>query len=250
VAQPLLNMAREAGRHGHWPPIPSFGSQNRHRRDRWGRGKEAGMQGWAARIAVAAAIVALGSTAAATAQAREERNRRDEREAAATTSYQLSLEAVKKARAATRALIEALERDPGFREFEAAREELDALERKTTLTDAERERLEWLEEREEELEADAGEPGEIPSIEEIEERIERFPSTAHAIERAGMSPREYARFFTSMMEASMYAGLRKAGLTKALPSNVHAANVAFVEAHEAEITAWQADLARFARTRR
>jgi hypothetical protein len=75
----------------------------------------------------------------------------------------------------------------------------------------------------------------------MEALIRKFPPMANGLRKAGMSPREYATFMLAMVQASMVAGFRKSGMIKELPPEVNPENVKFVEEHEAELKAMQAE---------
>ena len=67
--------------------------------------------------------------------------------------------------------------------------------------------------------------------------LAKIPPVAAAIKTGGMTPREFATFELSMLQASMAAAMIKAGGTaNNLPVEVPAENVKFVQDHEAEIT--------------
>lgn len=146
--------------------------------------------------------------------------------------------------------IEALESKEEWTDAEAARleqlrEQLDALEqRRAGRTEADEARLEQLREQRDALEAAVG-PGleKAESLSDWEAAIRQYPPMARALRAAGMSPRDYAKFWLSMLGAGMVAGLKMAGHMQAMPKEVadvvSAENVKFVEQHAAELTALQ-----------
>lgn len=157
-------------------------------------------------------------------------------------SYRLTMEAVRKVEVATRAMIAEMKADPRIQARMKLEAEIETLEKKDELTDAEQEQLDALVERRERMDAeqDLG-FGNAQSLVEMEARIQKFPPMANGLRKAGMSPREYATFMMAMVQAAMVAGFKKAGMLKELPPDVNPENVRFVEEHEAELKAMQAE---------
>ena len=61
-----------------------------------------------------------------------------------------------------------------------------------------------------------------------------------ALEREGLSPREYSKFMLAMMQAGMIVGFSQGSVDYAkLPPGVNPENVKFVEQHKAELEAMQ-----------
>jgi len=157
-------------------------------------------------------------------------------------SYRLTMETVKKVQTATRAMITELRNDPKFQRQLKVEAEIEALRKKDELTEAEEARLAALEEEKEKLEeANELNLGSATSLDEMEASLKRSPVVANALAQARLAPREYGTFIMAMIQASMAAGFRKAGMIKELPKDVNPENVKFVEEHEAELKAMQAE---------
>ena len=164
--------------------------------------------------------------------------------------YQLSMETVEKVKVATRAMIAEIKKDPKYQRLLKLEAEIDALEKKDDRTEAEDAKLAALNEEKEKLESSSDGPlslGQANSLTEMEANIRKSPPIANALQSAGMSPREYATFMMAMIQASMVAGFKKAGMMKELPKDVNPENVKFVEAHEAELKAMQAEFEKLAK---
>ncbi len=164
--------------------------------------------------------------------------------------YKLSMEAVDKVKVATRAMIAEIIKDPKYQQLIKLEAEIDALEKKDDRTEAEDEKLATLNEQKDKLENEADSPlsfGQANSLAEMEANIRKTPAIANALQSAGMSPREYATFMMAMIQASMVAGFKKAGMIKELPKDVNPENVKFIEEHEAELKAMQAEFEKLAK---
>jgi hypothetical protein len=159
-------------------------------------------------------------------------------------AYTLTLEALKKVVNVNRTMMQQMMQDPKVRESLKVDAELAALSKKEELTAADEKRIEELEARKEQLENDADNPlgGDAKSLAEMEARIRKFPPMQQALQREGMTPREYAKFWLSFIQASFAHGMQKSGMLKQLPADVNAANVKFVAEHEAEIQAMMKEL--------
>ena len=157
-------------------------------------------------------------------------------------SYRLTMETVKKVQTATRAMITELRNDPKFQRQLKVEAEIESLRKKDELTEAEQQRLLALEEEKEQLEESTDlNLGSATSLDEMEASLKRSPVVANALAQARLAPREYGTFIMAMIQASMAAGFRKAGMIKELPKGVNPENVKFVEEHEAELKAMQAE---------
>lgn len=156
--------------------------------------------------------------------------------------YRLTMETVKQVHAATRAMIDGLQQDPDFQKLRKLQAEIAALEAKEELTDAETARLETLEQQREALEGTHElNLGNADSLDGMEAAVKRSPVLSKALASTGLAPREYAKFMMAMIQASITAGFKKAGMLKELPAGVNPENVKFVEEHEAELRAMQAE---------
>lgn len=156
-------------------------------------------------------------------------------------AYRLTPGALQKVIAVNRAVVQALMADPSMRQALKLRQEIEALQGKDELTEADEKRLEELEGRLEQLDDQMMNPlgGEARSLGEMEARIRTYPPLVQALEREGMSPREYATFWLVFVQAAFAHGFQKAGMLKELPAGVSPENVRFIGEHEAEIQAMQ-----------
>jgi hypothetical protein len=165
-------------------------------------------------------------------------------------NYTLTMATVDKVKVATRAMIAEIIKDPKYQQLIKLEAEIEALEKKDDRTETEEAKLATLNEQKEKLETAADSPlslGQANSLAEMEANIRKTPAIANALQSAGMSPREYATFMMAMIQASMVAGFKKAGMMKELPKDVNPENVKFVEEHEAELKAMQAEFEKLAR---
>ena len=71
----------------------------------------------------------------------------------------------------------------------------------------------------------------------LEARLAREPAFAAALGAAGLSAHEYTRFALALMAARLAHGFVRSGAMRFVPPGVATDNVAFVEAHQAEIAA-------------
>jgi DNA repair exonuclease SbcCD ATPase subunit len=178
----------------------------------------------------------------------------DEKELA---EYKLSVPTLKKVMAAMRSMAEEAKQDPRFQqmtkidgEIEAVEAELDRLQSKEGLTEAEEAQIEQLNEKVEKLgaekerleeSAEAEDPMSSPkTLTEMERNVRRFPPLARALEREGLSPREYSKFMLAMMQAGMVHGFSQGNVDDAkLPPGVNPENIKFIGEHKAELEAMQ-----------
>ncbi len=76
----------------------------------------------------------------------------------------------------------------------------------------------------------------------LETRLQAHPALILALRAAKLSARDYTTFALAMFAAHLVHGFVKAGVFRRVPEGVATANVAFVRAHEGEITSLLADL--------
>jgi hypothetical protein len=163
-------------------------------------------------------------------------------------SYRLTMDTVQKVQGATRTMIGELKKDPKYQLMLKVEAEIEALRKKAELSEGEQERLAALEDEKERLEESSElSLGSATSLDEMEANIRKSPIVSRALQQAGLTPREYGTFMMAMIQASMVAGFKKAGMLKELPAGVNPDNVKFVEAHEAELKAMQAEFERLAK---
>ncbi|MCA1585628.1 MAG: hypothetical protein LC791_12970, partial [Acidobacteria bacterium] len=157
----------------------------------------------------------------------------DEKEIAA---YELTLPTLKKVEAAVTNLMTTLADDPRSARAQTLEQEIDALEEKDELTDADAERLEKLRTELAKLEGSSGDDvmSGTGTLSEMAARIDKHPGFSKALKSAGLSAREYVTFMAAFLQASMAHGFQKAGTIKELPKDINPANIKFIEAHYAE----------------
>ena len=165
-------------------------------------------------------------------------------------TYRLTMEDVRKMQTVMRAMAEEASNDPKFQAIMKLNAEIDALEKKEELTDAEAERLEALRQKKEQAEEALDDQGvnmnDVKTLDDMEAQIKRFPPMARALNGAGLSSRDFSKMTMMMMMAGMVASFQKSGMLKELPKEfkeIHPDNVKFMIDHEAEIAAmtreWQ-----------
>lgn len=165
--------------------------------------------------------------------------------------YRLTLANLQKVIAINRALVQTIMQDPKVQEGLKIDAELEALSKKEELTAAEEKRVAALEARKAELEEATDNPlgGDARTLSEMETRIRNYPPMAQALQREGMTPREYAKFWLTFLQAAFAHGFQKSGMLKELPPDVHPENVKFIVQHQAEITAMQKEFEALGRKR-
>jgi hypothetical protein len=160
-------------------------------------------------------------------------------------SYRLTMDAVKKMEVAMRAAAEEAKKDPKYQELGRMEAELDALKDKEGPSEADQARIEELSTKHDQLEKQLEGPGlfnDADSLDEMEQAVRKQPLLSGALAKAGMAPREFAKFTFAMLGAGMAAGMQKAGLLKELPKEVNAENVKFILEHEAELQKLQQEM--------
>ncbi len=178
---------------------------------------------------------ALTAGAAAAAQARRVPPPNDPA-MAEIAAYRLSTATLEKVAAAMQALRTALAADPKYKAFTAAQNELAALRQKDDPTPADIRRMDTLERQMEEMSAE-NDPGDAQTLADMVQKIAAMPHMAEALSAAGLTPREYAKFNLTLLQAGFFAGMKKAGQLRQLPPGVSMENVQFVIDHEREIAA-------------
>jgi septal ring factor EnvC (AmiA/AmiB activator) len=165
----------------------------------------------------------------------------DEADSKEISAYKLTTAGLAKVVNVNRALIQQMLQDPKVKEAEKVSAEIDALEKKDQLSDAEEKRLKELRARQEQLEDSTDNPlgGDAKTLSEMEGRIKKYPPLVQALQKEGMSPREYAKFWLAFIQAAFVQGFKKSGMLKELPPDVNPDNVKFMEEHAAEIEAMQ-----------
>ena len=164
-------------------------------------------------------------------------------------SYRLTLPALKQFVAVMRNVAAAAKSDARFGRMTKLRAELDQLQEKEELTEADEARLEKLHEELEAAEDSFGggfNMSEHKTLSDMEAALRKEPLMMNALQSAGMTPRDYAKFALAFFQAAMIHGMQKSGMIKEIPKELQASvnmdNIKFVEAHEAEIKALMAEM--------
>ena len=163
------------------------------------------------------------------------------------STYTLSMDTLNKVDRAMRSFAAEMKKDPKVQEAMKLRADIKALEKKfedTEPSEADQKRLEAMQERLDALEEqDSLKMDDAKTISEMAAQIQKFPPMVSALQREGLSAREYAKFMMAMLQAGLAAGFQKAGLLKDLPEGTNPANVKWIVAHEAELAKMQKDWA-------
>jgi hypothetical protein len=159
------------------------------------------------------------------------------------STYTLSLDALNKVDRAMRSFAVEMKKDPKVQEAMKLEADIKALEKKfqeTEPTDAEQKRLEEMEAKLEALKDNESlNMGDANTISEMAAKIQKFPPMVSALQREGLTARDYAKFMMAMLQAGLAAGFQKAGMLKELPEGTNPANVKWIIQHEAELAKMQ-----------
>jgi hypothetical protein len=145
--------------------------------------------------------------------------------------------------AAARAFAATLKNDPRYGRLLTLKKEQDWLGKKAELTPAEKKRLEQLATEIKTLENEVAGAGldlsDLKTLSDMEAAVRKQPALAAAIQKQGMSPRDFVKFALALFQAMMIHEMQKSGYIKDIPkemaSSVNAANIKFVATHEAKI---------------
>jgi hypothetical protein len=77
----------------------------------------------------------------------------------------------------------------------------------------------------------------LPMAVALEARLSSEPALAEALRTANLSAHDYTKFALALVAARLAHGFVKSGVIRAVPPGVHADNVAFVDAHQADVEA-------------
>ena len=188
------------------------------------------------------ALLTLVLTAAFSAGAVAQTLTADEKELAA---YKLTMPAVKKTMAVIQGLAEEAAKDPKFQEMQKLKAQIDALQEKEELTEAEQAQLEKLIERRDAMEnaEDAGEVDPFKNsntIADMAAAIKAHPGAMRIMAREGLTPRDYAKTMLTLLQATLIEGFSQGKVDlKKLPPGVNPDNILFVREHKAELEAMQ-----------
>jgi len=188
------------------------------------------------RVALLAGFMSLSCAAQAAAQAAVNPD------VGEITSYKLTLPVLKQVVTATRNLITAMPSDPRFQRVQKLKAEMETLGKKEEPTDAEMQRMQKLNEEIDQISESANILGGNKSLAEIDAAANKDPLVSAALKSAGISAREFAKFFGAFMQASMLHGFQKAGTIKELPKEANLDNIKFVEQHSKEIEAFMKEM--------
>ena len=162
----------------------------------------------------------------------------DDRDMAELAAYRLNTATLQKVVVATQASGQAIQNDPQFKRYAAVEKELKALQAKDEPSEADEQRIEALERELEQSKLKSAEHASgNDSLADMERSIASIPHMSDALAKAGLSPREYAKFSLAMLQAGMIAAMKKAGTIKTIPpeTGVSAENVQFMIDHEKEL---------------
>ena len=77
----------------------------------------------------------------------------------------------------------------------------------------------------------------LPMAIALEARLRNDLALAEALRTANLTSQEYTKFTLALVAARLAHGFVKSGVIRAVPPGVHADNVAFVDAHQADVEA-------------
>jgi hypothetical protein len=188
-------------------------------------------------------VIAATWLVAADAAAQGRRAAQSDPDMAELAAYRLNTATLQKVIVATQAFGQSLQNDPKYKGFMAAQKELKALQAKEEATPADEKRIEALEQQIEQMSDGMDRGGDAQTLADMERKITAMPHMPEALAKAGLAPREYAKFTLSLIQAGFLAGMKKAGQLKQAPPGVSMENVQFVIDHEKEIADLGAQMA-------
>jgi len=157
------------------------------------------------------------------------------------SAYTLTMETLAKVDRAMRGVMVEMKKDPKFQEIQRLQGELEALKKKDERTEEEDRRVEALGLQIEELESEANplRMNDAATISEMAALIEKEPRMSGALQREGLTAREFSKFMLAMFQAGFAAGMQKAGLLKTTPEGTNPANIKWILEHEADLKKMQ-----------
>jgi hypothetical protein len=153
-------------------------------------------------------------------------------------SYTLTMDVVNKVDRVNRSMLATLKTDPRFAEAAKLETELEALRKKDETTEAEDKRKEQIEARLEALttrQEKLFNLNDAKTLADMTARIQAFTPLVSALQKEGLSARDYAKFMLTLIQTGFAAGLQKAGMLKETPEGVNPANIKFVLEHEEDL---------------
>lgn len=189
-----------------------------------------------ARTRVGLAVLAVLFIALASSPLLAQKKGDSDADMKAIEAYHLSMEKMNALDHAMHDMAVELKKDPRFQKHMKEEAELSALQDKENATAADQKRIEELQAASDRFDAEMADVmGNGESIAAMEAGIKKLAPLANALQKNGISPREYATMTLALLQAGMAAGFKKSGQLKTLPPGVNAENVQFVLDHEAEI---------------
>ena len=184
-------------------------------------------------LAIALPLALTPSQASQTLKARADADLKE------LSTYMLSMDTLNKIDRAMRTFAVEIKKDPKYQEAMRLEAEMKALEKKfedSEPTEADQKRHEAIEARLEALKDDGSlNMSDAQTINDMAARIQKQPAMAAALQREGLTGREYAKFMMAMLQAGLTAGLQKAGALKEIPAGTNPANVKWIVDHEADL---------------
>lgn len=159
------------------------------------------------------------------------------------STYTLSMDTLNKVDRAMRTFAVEMKKDPRFQEATKLEAEMKALEKKfqeTEPTEADQKRIEAIEARLDALKDDGSlNMNDAQTISDMAAKIQKQPAMVAALQREGLTTRDFAKFTMAMLQAGLAAGLQKAGMLKETPEGTNPANIKWILEHEAELAKMQ-----------
>jgi hypothetical protein len=160
-------------------------------------------------------------------------------------TYTLSMDTLHKVDRAMRSFAVEIKKDPKYAEATRLEAELKALEKKfqeqeTEPSAADLKRGEAIEARLEVLKGEGSmNMSDAQTINDMAAKIQKLPAMAAALQREGLTARDFAKFTLAILQAGLAAGLQKAGMLKQTPEGTNPANIKWILEHEAELAKFQ-----------
>lgn len=151
-------------------------------------------------------------------------------------NYRLTLATLRKVEVVTNELSAWAKTNPEAQAHVRLQAAIDSLSKKDELTEAEQARLEKLEEQRDKAESEEKDADDM-DFTQMAAEIQKWKPAADALRKAEITAREYLVFNFALLEAWMYALLRKQGTSTEIPKDVNRENLKFVEQNYALIEA-------------
>ena len=156
--------------------------------------------------------------------------------------YTLTMDTLGKIDRAMQAVATEMKKDPRFAEQARLGGELETLKKKDSPTEAEEKRMEEISTRLDALqdqEDAALNLSDAQTLDEMAVQAKKIPGLAAALQREGLTTRDYSKCMMALVQAGLAAGLQKSGMLKEIPAGTNPANVKFVLDHQAELQKMQ-----------